>query len=66
MSQQFNVSPDNLRMAVDYIADFEIVVNRCACEKGPLVTATVVEIQTNAIAARSNRLCLPPSPEEEQ
>jgi hypothetical protein len=38
MSQQFNVSPDNLRMAIDYIADFEIVVNRCACEKGPLVT----------------------------
>jgi hypothetical protein len=28
--------------------------------------ATVVEIQTNAIAARSNRLCLPPSPEEDQ
>ncbi len=28
--------------------------------------ATVVEIQTNAIAARGNRLCLPPSPEEEQ
>jgi hypothetical protein len=25
-------------MAIDYIADFEIVVNRCACEKGPLVT----------------------------
>jgi hypothetical protein len=23
MSQQFNVSPDNFRMAVDYIADFE-------------------------------------------
>jgi len=23
MSQQFNVSPDNLRMAVDYIACFE-------------------------------------------
>lgn len=27
--------------------------------------ATVVEIQAQAIAARSNRLCLPPSPEEE-
>jgi integrase len=27
--------------------------------------ATVVEIQTNALAARSNRLCLPPSPEED-
>jgi integrase len=26
--------------------------------------ATVVEIQTNAIAARSNRLCLPPSSED--
>jgi hypothetical protein len=28
MSQQFNISPDNLRMAVDYIAGFEIVANR--------------------------------------
>jgi integrase len=28
--------------------------------------ATVVEIQTNAIAARSNRLCLPSSPEEDK
>jgi integrase len=31
----------------------------------PRRKAAVVEIQTHAIAARSNRLCLPPSPEEE-
>ena len=28
--------------------------------------AAVVEIQINGIAPRSNPLCLPPSPEEEQ
>jgi hypothetical protein len=30
MSQQFNVSPDNFRMAVDYIANFEDCCNQAS------------------------------------